>query len=125
MPAECRADKARLASVAAEYGWPVVAHRDWMALAQIADPEFVNPSPGMLNDFYVILAQLRTSKRSTCSSAPWPKRFGPPTNPVGNAYGGARDTSPVRGGTNPPSSNVNIAIPQFSDRGEATSGVPP
>ena len=28
------------------------------------------------------------SKRSTRSSAPWPKRFGPPANEVGNAYGG-------------------------------------
>jgi hypothetical protein len=31
------------------------------------------------------------SKRSTRSSAPWPKRFGPPANAVGNAYGGSRD----------------------------------
>ena len=41
------------------------------------------------------------SKCSTRSSAPWPKRFGPSTNAVGNAYGGSRDTSPGVSGRQP------------------------
>jgi hypothetical protein len=61
-----------------------------------------------------------TSKRSTCSSAPWPNRFGPSAKAVGKAYGGSSDPSPLPENGSP-SSSVNSAIPQFSCRGAAAS----